>query len=75
MDTAHNIIEYIECINHILSPGGVWINIGPLLYHWSDMPGEQSVELSLEQVMNVITSYGMKVEVSIMHFLFLFSCY
>lgn len=34
LDTAHNVVEYIECIHHCLKPGGHWINLGPLLYHW-----------------------------------------
>ena len=28
IDTAHNVIEYLEKIYHILKPGGYWINIG-----------------------------------------------
>lgn len=35
IDTAPVVIEYIEVIERILKPGGVWINMGPLLYHWS----------------------------------------
>ena len=34
IDTAHNVIEYMEVIYGVLRPGGVWINLGPLLYHW-----------------------------------------
>lgn len=37
VDTARNIIDYIEHIYHILKPGGVWVNNGPLLYHFSDI--------------------------------------
>ncbi len=28
IDTAHNVIKYIETIWAILKPGGFWINIG-----------------------------------------------
>lgn len=35
LDTAPNIIEYLECIYKILKPNGYLINVGPLLYHWS----------------------------------------
>lgn len=28
VDTAHNIIAYIETIWHILKPGGYWMNLG-----------------------------------------------
>lgn len=34
IDTAHNVIEYMQVIYNVLRPGGVWINLGPLLYHW-----------------------------------------
>jgi carnosine N-methyltransferase len=34
VDTAPVVMEYIETIQHCLKPGGVWINLGPLLYHW-----------------------------------------
>ena len=26
--------RYVELIYKILKPGGYWINLGPLLYHW-----------------------------------------
>ena len=28
IDTAHNIIQYLETIYHILRPGGYWVNMG-----------------------------------------------
>ena len=31
IDTAHNVIEYVERMWKILKPGGVWINFGSLL--------------------------------------------
>ena len=31
IDTAHNVIEYVETIWKILKPGGVWINLGESL--------------------------------------------
>lgn len=33
IDTAPNIIRYIEAVKNCLKKGGVWINIGPLLWH------------------------------------------
>lgn len=33
IDTAPNLIRYIEAVNHCLKSGGVWINLGPLLWH------------------------------------------
>lgn len=34
IDTAHSIADYLEVINHCLRPEGIWINLGPLLWHW-----------------------------------------
>lgn len=65
LDTAHNIVEYIQIISRILKEGGVWINLGPLLYHFADMYGqedEMSIELSLEDVKNVALHYGFELE-------------
>lgn len=33
IDTAPNIIRYIEAVRNSLKPGGIWINLGPLLWH------------------------------------------
>ncbi|KAG8647435.1 hypothetical protein MANES_09G077000v8 [Manihot esculenta] len=64
IDTAHNIIEYIEIISRILKDGGIWINLGPLLYHFADTYGqdEMSIELSLEDVKRVALYYGFQLE-------------
>ncbi|KAK8532345.1 hypothetical protein V6N12_053789 [Hibiscus sabdariffa] len=65
IDTAHNVIEYIEIISRILKEGGVWINFGPLLYHFADMYGqedEMSIELSLEDVKKIAFHYGFELE-------------
>ncbi|KAL1302702.1 hypothetical protein AAFC00_003062 [Neodothiora populina] len=34
IDTAPNLIAYIETVLHALRAGGVWINLGPLLWHF-----------------------------------------
>ncbi|KAK8135313.1 hypothetical protein PG984_003253 [Apiospora sp. TS-2023a] len=36
LDTAPNLIRYLEVIRHCLKPGGVLINVGPLLWHWEN---------------------------------------
>merc|ERR1719414_822405 len=58
LDTAHNVLDYIELIHQILKPGGYWINLGPLLYHFADIPGELSIEPPYEIVRNLITLSG-----------------
>mmetsp|Transcript_3455 Transcript_3455/g.12145 ORF Transcript_3455/g.12145 Transcript_3455/m.12145 type:complete len:480 (-) Transcript_3455:851-2290(-) len=62
VDTAHNVVEYVKTIARILRPGGCWLNLGPLLYHWADMPGEQSIELSLDQIKTVARNCGLTIE-------------
>lgn len=38
-------------IRHVLRPGGYWIHLGPLLWHWADSGlEEQSVELPLAEL-------------------------
>lgn len=64
IDCAPNVVEFIETIYHILKPGGVWINLGPLLYHYSDMKNQQSIEPSFEVLKEVIKKIGFDVEKS-----------
>ncbi|KAI1280391.1 Carnosine N-methyltransferase [Halotydeus destructor] len=58
IDTAHNIVEYIETIYNILRKGGIWINYGPLLYHFADARKEDSIEPCYEMVKEIILSFG-----------------
>lgn len=55
------MVDFIETIYHILVPGGIWINLGPLLYHFSDIQNEESIEPTFEDIMLVITSVGFEV--------------
>ena len=65
VDTAPVVVDYVQVIHQALRPGGVWINFGPLLYHWtSDSEGngdaryDQSIELSWEELKHVISTFG-----------------
>ncbi|ORC93513.1 uncharacterized protein TM35_000013900 [Trypanosoma theileri] len=58
IDTAHNIVEYIEIIYNLLVPGGYWVNVGPLLYHFADSSEDVSIELSLGEVLAVAQRTG-----------------
>lgn len=45
IDTAPNIIRYIETVRNCLKPGGIWVNLGPLLWHHAsrkDFDGEKN---------------------------------
>ncbi|KAG9069223.1 hypothetical protein KI688_010120 [Linnemannia hyalina] len=63
IDTAKNIVDYLETIHKILKKGGVWINAGPLLWHFENTPNEISVELSLEEVIELAKTIGFKMEI------------
>lgn len=36
IDTASNIIEYLKTLKYCLKPDGLWINTGPLLWHFEN---------------------------------------
>lgn len=36
LDTAPNLLRYLETIHHCLKPGGVLVNLGPLLWHFEN---------------------------------------
>eukprot|EP00474_Spongospora_subterranea_P000372 CRZ00830.1 hypothetical protein [Spongospora subterranea] len=59
IDTAHNVIEYVETISKILKRGGYWINLGPLLYHYNETD-DLSVELSLHDLQRIIPAFGLE---------------
>ncbi|XP_040571862.1 carnosine N-methyltransferase [Lepeophtheirus salmonis] len=58
LDCAHNILDFIQVIYKVLKPGGTWINFGPLLYHYSEMIGEISIEPSYDIVRSLIEDSG-----------------
>lgn len=60
LDTANNIVAYVEAIWAILKPGAYWMNIGPLLYHFADS-GEPSLELTLDQVLHIVEKIGFEI--------------
>ncbi|ETI54525.1 hypothetical protein F441_02622 [Phytophthora nicotianae CJ01A1] len=68
IDAAPNVIEYIAAFERLLKPGGYWINLGPLLYHWQDGSGEdderydQSVELTYEEIKAVMSTYNFRIQ-------------
>ncbi|KAH9901828.1 N2227-domain-containing protein [Xylariomycetidae sp. FL2044] len=45
LDTAPNLIRYLQVIRSCLRPGGVLINVGPLLWHWENhVPGHNGYD-------------------------------
>lgn len=79
IDTARNFIRYLEVFNHLLPLGGLWINLGPLLWHYEGGSGsgsddneskkklledDISIELTLEEVLDCTRRMGFEIEVS-----------
>ena len=57
LDTAENALQYIEAIQLLLKPGGIWINYGPL--KWGTAP---QVEFTLEELELVISKFDFTIE-------------
>ena len=58
IDCAHNIVEFVQTIHKVLKQGGTWINLGPLLYHFSDIRGENSIEPDYQTLKAIIQDMG-----------------
>ncbi|KAH8386812.1 hypothetical protein KR093_002725 [Drosophila rubida] len=58
IDCANNVIDFIRTIYKILVPGGIWVNLGPLLYHYSDVQGQNSIEPTYEDLIIIMESIG-----------------
>ena len=58
IDTAHNVLDYLTCIYECLAPGGLLVNLGPLLYHFADSAGSPSIELSLDELLHAAGRVG-----------------
>eukprot|EP00039_Didymoeca_costata_P004083 m.71243 g.71243 ORF g.71243 m.71243 type:complete len:108 (+) comp12227_c0_seq2:831-1154(+) len=61
LDTARNIIVYLETVFKILKPGGVLINLGPLLYHFDDNREAPSLELCYNELRFIIEKIGFEI--------------
>ena len=54
IDTAKNVFEYIDIIEKVLKKGGIWINFGPLSYHWIGYQNFPTIELPHDKLKEVI---------------------
>ncbi|KDQ56529.1 hypothetical protein JAAARDRAFT_194531 [Jaapia argillacea MUCL 33604] len=62
IDTAKNIVNYLRILHRILAPGGVWINLGPLLWHFeNNSTNDPSIELDLEEVKTLAWNIGFEI--------------
>ncbi|KAK6453792.1 putative trehalase [Scheffersomyces xylosifermentans] len=76
IDTASNVIDYLKTIHYCLKTGGVWINFGPLLWHFEDDYSTKFItrdghkvqtimkglELTREDLIELIEKVGFKFE-------------
>lgn len=71
LDTAPNLVRYLQTMLHCLKPGGILVNFGPLLWHFENRaPGLEadgdtsgiadpgSFELSDDEVMALVAKLG-----------------
>ncbi|EPY53996.1 methyltransferase N2227 family protein [Schizosaccharomyces cryophilus OY26] len=65
IDTAKNVLSYLDVIKNCLVDGGYWINMGPLLYHFENDCASQhenpTIELTLDQLFYAMDSMGFNV--------------
>lgn len=78
LDTASNVLDYLKTIRHVLKDGGVWLNMGPLHWHFEgDLTrqmitrGDEQIhtlmagmELSRDELFAVMARLGLHVEES-----------
>eukprot|EP00049_Salpingoeca_infusionum_P023682 m.13397 g.13397 ORF g.13397 m.13397 type:complete len:391 (-) comp5940_c0_seq2:32-1204(-) len=62
LDTAKNIVDYLETCFRILKPGGYLVNLGPLLYHFADDATALTVELTYDEVIHVVQAVGFEIK-------------
>ncbi|KRX08904.1 hypothetical protein PPERSA_09008 [Pseudocohnilembus persalinus] len=53
---------FIDTANNIIEKGGVWINLGPLQYHYHQQPDQLSIELSYEEILLAAEKIGFSIE-------------
>ncbi|SJX63325.1 uncharacterized protein SRS1_14145 [Sporisorium reilianum f. sp. reilianum] len=69
IDTAKNVLRYLETLNHLLPVGGHWINAGPLLWHFENSGNSRSgasdslsIELTLDELIQLLPQMGFELE-------------
>lgn len=64
IDTAQNIVQYLKIIYKVLKANGIWINVGPTLWHYesSSNPREISIELDVSEIKELCRKIGFEFE-------------
>lgn len=68
MEKARNVLNFLRIIHNLLEKDGIWINLGPLLWHFENSPikgpnGDGSIELSLDEVKELARIVGFHLRV------------
>ena len=58
IDTATNIYDYIQVIQNLLRPHGVWINVGPVQWHHNAL-----LRPSVDELKDILEACGWKLKV------------
>jgi carnosine N-methyltransferase len=58
LDTSHNVLDYLQTIRGLLKPGGYLINLGPLLYHFEGALEGLSIELTMDELIELVEKVG-----------------
>lgn len=62
IDTSPNIAVTLKTIWETLKPGGLWINFGPLLWHYEHDPDMCGFELSMDLIIkDMVPDFGFEV--------------
>merc|ERR1712060_836972 len=57
-DTSSNIFRYVRVAAHVVQPGGIWANFGPLAYDQEhDESHGHGLELSWEELRHAISHF------------------
>ncbi|KAJ2645957.1 hypothetical protein IWW40_005768 [Coemansia sp. RSA 1250] len=67
MDTANNVLAYLDTLWNALKPGALWINLGPLLWHFDNVENESSIEFTREEFLELIAKFGFVIEETKVH--------
>ncbi|KNZ62744.1 hypothetical protein VP01_1227g1 [Puccinia sorghi] len=64
LDTAQNIVAYLRTMYAILKTEGIWINLGPTLWHYESTanPRDLSIELDVSEIKQLAKQLGFHFE-------------
>ncbi|GAA5916907.1 hypothetical protein JCM8208_005481 [Rhodotorula glutinis] len=61
LDTARNVVRYLEVMHGLLREGGLWVNCGPTLWHFENDPSASSLALTLDDLKSLARRVGFEI--------------